>query len=217
MKRPFPKNSATGATEKSDQLQTTGSHEENTKMEKPDVKSWMKNYKKQRIGGKSNEETLSRSTPRRKTVYQRSKEKESHIEETHSNKVYEEMEERPKAKQTSEERMGGGESGEDLENCDIEDLESNKGHVQAADGQEQGRMDREESSANAPTNQRCHGGNSEGECIWPGIRGTVESMEDKSEEACICQMVWPQDLGRYSVAIHKPSFDFDENLNRNLC
>ena len=138
MKRPFPKNSATGATEKSDQLQTTGSHEENTKMEKPDVKSWMKNYKKQRIGGKSNEETLSRSTPRRKTVYQRSKEKESHIEETHSNKVYEEMEERPKAKQTSEERRGGGESGEDLENCDIEDLESNKGHVQAAGAGENG-------------------------------------------------------------------------------
>ena len=53
MKRPFPKNSATGATEKSDQLQTTGSHEENTKMEKPDVKSWMKNYKKQRTDGKS--------------------------------------------------------------------------------------------------------------------------------------------------------------------
>ena len=54
--------------------------------------------------------------------------------------------------QPREDRRDGVESGEELENRDIEDLESNNVHVQAADGQEQGRMDGED--ANAPTNSQ---------------------------------------------------------------
>ena len=143
-------NSVTGVTEKSDQMQTAGPHEENTKREKPDVKSWMKNYKKQRTDGKSNpgeqqtnekakqsKETLSRSRLQRETVHQRSEEKQSQTATAYSNKVEneqekknQEMEERPKAKQTREERRDGGESGGDLENRYPEDFESSKGHVE---------------------------------------------------------------------------------------
>ena len=220
-------NSATGVTEKSDQMQAAGSHEENTTKEKPDVNSWMKNYKKQKkSGGKGNpgeqqktprhQETNEKakqtsSSSRRETVHQRSEEKESHAEQTdigEGNKVEDEQEkrnketeERPKVKQTREERRDDGESGGDLENR--EDLESNK--VQVADRQEHGRMNREECSVNAPTND----GKSEGS----EIRGRVDSTEGKSEEGC----KWPDDLDRYRVAIHKPSFDFDENLKTNLC
>merc|ERR550532_2659840 len=94
-------NSATGVTEKSDQMQAAGSHEENTTKEKPDVNSWMKNYKKQKkSGGKGNpgeqqktprhQETNEKakqpkqtsSSSRRETVHQRSEEKESHAEQT---------------------------------------------------------------------------------------------------------------------------------------
>ena len=98
-------NSVTGVTEKSDQMQTAGPHEENTKREKPDVKSWMKNYKKQRTDGKSNpgeqqtnekakqsEETLSRSRLHRETVHQRSEEKQSHTATAYGNKVENEQE-----------------------------------------------------------------------------------------------------------------------------
>ena len=52
-------------------------------------------------------------------------------------------------------------------------------------------MNREESSANAPTND----GKSEGECLWPRIQGPVESTEDNVEETC----KWPDDLDRYSA------------------
>merc|ERR1712130_946772 len=111
---------ATGGTETSDQKPAASYHEENTKKEKPDVNSWMKNYKKQKKGKTSpgeqkpkhqdtNEkiqpkENSSSSKSQRETVHEHSEE-----EESQENRK-ENLGERPKATKTREERRSSSSS-----------------------------------------------------------------------------------------------------------
>ena len=228
--------SATGDTEKSDQMQAATSREENTTKEKPDVNAWMKNYKQKRKSAtKTNplehktghqeksdkaqpKETLS--TDQRETVVQKERDdhqqnrearveersREPYAEKTHygkSNKVENEqenrneMEEKVKVKQMREERRDGEPQqaeGEQLKKRDIDNSKSNNVDVKAEDRGEHGRMDRDESSADAPTTD----GQSGEEFLWPGIRGTVEATESKSEKDCI----WPYGLDRYQYCCY---------------
>ena len=132
---------------------------------------------------------------RNKEMEERLKQMEERLKQNElekSNKMMEqrlkEMEERLK----QEERRDGESQqveGEQLKKRVIEESKSND--VQAKDIQEQGRLDREESSVNDST---AHA-NSKEDVMWPDIRGTV---------AC-----------RYIIGIHNPLFDSDQDLKTN--